>query len=659
MVKREHDAIVVMGVSGCGKTTIGTAIAQTLGYQFLEGDDFHPPANVLKMASGQALSDTDRLPFLQGIKQALQQHRAQGVVVSCSALKRSYRDLLRGAGPLTFIHLAPSQQALTERLTRRTAHYMPASLLDSQLAALEQLDADEKGLTLSGDRPVNEQLRHIYDFLGISQLREPRMIEPNCDIGVIGLAVMGENLALNIASKGHSVAVYNRSAQRTLDFTARRAKDKAIVAATTLPDFVARLRAPRKIMMLVKAGEAVDNLLMQLTPLLTKGDILIDGGNTYFADTTRRAQQMQALGIRYVGSGVSGGEEGALNGPSLMPGGNTEAWSFIRPIFESICARTPNGDACCSWIGADGSGHFVKMVHNGIEYGDMQIIAESYDLMRRGLGMSNAEMATVFADWNGGELNSYLIDITARILKHRDSSGQAVLDAILDTAGQKGTGKWMVGNALDHGVPLTLITESVFARSLAANKELRVAAALGLGSAGTALATTRTSFLADLRQALYASKIVSYAQGFQLLAAASKDYNWQLNFGAIAQTWRGGCIIRSAFLDDIKAAYEQTDDLPHLLLAPKFKQAIQTRDAAWRRVVIAATQAGIAVPCLSAALTHWDALRTERSPANLLQAQRDFFGAHNYERIDRPRGEFFHTDWTGMGGTTTSQTYTK
>jgi 6-phosphogluconate dehydrogenase len=659
MVKLGHDAIVVMGVSGCGKTTIGAALAQALGYRFLEGDDFHPPANVQKMASGQALSDADRLPFLHGIVGALQQNRSSGVVVSCSALKRSYRDLLRAAGPLTFIHLAPSAQALAERLTRRTAHYMPASLLDSQLAALEPLDADEKGLTLSGDRPVNEQLRHIYDSLGTSQLGEPSMIEPNCDIGIIGLAVMGENLALNMANKGHAVAVYNRSAERTRAFATGRANGKAIVATTTLPDFVSRLRAPRKIMMLVKAGEAVDDLLKQLTPLLAKGDILIDGGNTYFADTTRRAQQMQTFGLRYVGSGVSGGEEGALTGPSLMPGGNAEAWPFIKPIFESICARTPGGEACCSWIGADGSGHFVKMVHNGIEYGDMQIIAESYDLLRRGLAMSNAEMATVFADWNSGELNSYLIDITARILDHRDNGGQAVLDAILDTAGQKGTGKWMVGSALDHGVPLTLITESVFARTLAANKELRVAAAQELGSAGAPLAGDRAAFIADLRQALYASKIVSYAQGFQLLAAASKEYNWQLNFGAIAQTWRGGCIIRSAFLDDIKAAYEQTADLPHLLLAPKFKQAIQTRDAAWRRVVIAATHAGIAAPCLGAALTHWDALRTERSPANLLQAQRDFFGAHNYERTDRPRGEFFHTDWTGKGGTTTSQTYTK
>ena len=488
------------------------------------------------------------------------------------------------------------------------------------------------------------------------------MNEPQCDIGLIGLAVMGENLALNMESKGFRVCVHNRTSAKVTQFLAGRGRGKKFVGATTLEAFVAALARPRKVIMLVKAGQPVDELLAQLTPLLAPGDILIDGGNSLFTDTIRRTHEVEAKGMLYVGSGVSGGEEGALKGPSLMPGGSAAAWPHIRPIFEAIAARTPEGAPCCAWMGGDGAGHFVKMVHNGIEYGDMQIICETYDLMKRGLGMSNAEMASVFADWNLGELDSYLIEITRDILAFRDERGEAVLDAILDVAGQKGTGKATVTAALDEGMPLTLIGEAVFARCLAATKDERVAAAKRLGASGGRFSGTsngeKQRIVDDLRQALYAAKLVSYAQGYQLLRAAAQSHHWNLDFGAIAQTWRGGCIIRSAFLADIRKAFDRDHGLVNLLLDPFFKQAVESRQAAWRRVIVAAVGAGIPVPCLGAALAFWDGYRAERLPANLLQAQRDYFGAHQYERIDAPRGQFFHTNWTGRGGATTSQAYT-
>jgi 6-phosphogluconate dehydrogenase len=484
------------------------------------------------------------------------------------------------------------------------------------------------------------------------------MTQQACEIGLIGLAVMGENLALNMESKGFRVCVYNRTAERVRDFMAERGRGRNFVGAETLEALVGALEKPRKIIMLVKAGAPVDELIGKLAPLLAAGDILIDGGNSQYTDTIRRAREVEAKGLLYVGSGVSGGEEGALHGPSLMPGGSAAAWPHLKPIFEAIAARTPDGEPCCSWMGADGAGHFVKMVHNGIEYGDMQIIGETYDLMKRGLGMSNAAMASVFGEWNEGELDSYLIEITRDILAFRDEQGEEVLDVILDAAGQKGTGKWTVAAALEEGMPLTLIGEAVFARCLAATKEERVTAARKLGASGGALAGEPDEWLRDLRQALYAAKIVSYAQGYQLLKAAGASHGWQLNFGGIALTWRGGCIIRSAFLGEIKQAFDRAPDLGNLLLDDFFRQAVTSRDAAWRRVVAAAVGAGIPVPCLGAALAYWDGYRAERLPANLLQAQRDYFGAHLYERTDRPRGKFFHTNWTGHGGDTTSEAYT-
>ena len=477
------------------------------------------------------------------------------------------------------------------------------------------------------------------------------------DVGLIGLAVMGENLALNIESRGFSLCVYNRTAGKMQAFLQGRARGKRIIGAGGLEEFVAALARPRKIIMLVKAGAAVDELIERLQPLLAPGDILIDGGNSLYSDTIRRTHAAEAQGLLYVGAGVSGGEEGALRGPSLMPGGSAAAWPHIRPIFQAICARTPAGDPCCDWMGADGAGHFVKMVHNGVEYGDMQLICETYDLMKRGLGMSNAAMHRTFATWNEAELESYLVEITRDILGFRGENGEEVIDSILDAAGQKGTGKWTVGAALDDGVPLTLIGEAVFARCLSAAKAERVVASKRLEAAVAPFNGDAGAFVDDLRQALYASKLISYTQGYQLLRAAAHSHGWKLNYGGIAQVWRGGCIIRSAFLDEIKQAFDRDPQLANLLLDPFFAEAVQSRQAAWRRVVGTAVQLGIPVPCLSAALAYFDGYRSARLPANLLQAQRDYFGAHTYERVDRPRGEFHHTNWTGRGGETTSQTY--
>jgi len=484
------------------------------------------------------------------------------------------------------------------------------------------------------------------------------MTQPLADIGLIGLAVMGENFALNMESKGFRVAVYNRTASRVDDFLAGRARGKNFSGARTPQELVASLKAPRKILMLIKAGPAVDAVIDELLPLLERGDILIDGGNSLYTDTIRRTRKVEQAGMLYVGSGVSGGEEGALTGPSLMPGGSAAAWPHIKPIFQAVCARTPAGEPCCDWMGEDGAGHFVKMVHNGIEYGDMQLIAETYDVMKRVLGMSNAEMHEVFAEWNAGELDSYLIEITRDILAYRTESGEETIDVILDAAGQKGTGKWTVIEALDQGIPLTLIGEAVFARALSAAKEERVAAAKQVRYDGGGAAAEPGALIHDLRQALYASKIISYAQGYQLLRSAAHANKWSLNYGGIALVWRGGCIIRSAFLGDIKKAFDREPGLVNLLLDPFFRDAVTSRQGGWRRAIIAAVRSGVPVPCLSAALAYFDGYRSERLPANLVQAQRDFFGAHTYERVDAPRGKFFHTNWTGHGGTTTSRSYT-
>ncbi|MFP4191336.1 MAG: decarboxylating NADP(+)-dependent phosphogluconate dehydrogenase [Candidatus Hydrogenedentota bacterium] len=477
------------------------------------------------------------------------------------------------------------------------------------------------------------------------------------DIGLVGLAVMGENLVLNMESKGFGVAVFNRTVSKVDDFVNGRAKGKNIVGCHSVEELCNNLKRPRKIMIMVKAGKPVDAFIEQILPYLEAGDILIDGGNSHFPDTIRRTEYLEEKGLRFIGTGVSGGEEGALKGPSIMPGGSPEAWEHVKPIFQGIAARTSDGEPCCDWVGEGGAGHFVKMVHNGIEYGDMQLICEVYQLMKYGLDMSNEEMRQVFDEWNQGELDSYLIEITRDILGYKDEDGNYVVDLILDTAGQKGTGKWTGIEALNLGQPLTLIGEAVFARCLSALKEERVAASKVLEGRVTAFDGDKKAFIDDMRQALYASKIVSYAQGYQLMREAAKEYGWHLNYGGIALMWRGGCIIRSVFLGKIRDAFEKNPDLTNLLLDPFFKDAVVNGQTAWRRVVAQAANMGVPVPAMSSALGYFDGYRTERLPANLLQAQRDYFGAHTYERVDKPRGEFFHTNWTGRGGSTSASTY--
>ncbi len=478
------------------------------------------------------------------------------------------------------------------------------------------------------------------------------------DIGLIGLAVMGENLVMNMESKGFTVAVYNRTTERVDAFTQGRAGGKNIIGAHSLPELIANLKKPRKIMMMVKAGKPVDDLIEQLIPLLEPGDIMIDGGNSHFPDTIRRTGYVESKGFLYIGTGVSGGEEGALRGPSIMPGGSNAAWPEVKPILQAIAAKVEDGSPCCDWVGEGGAGHFVKMVHNGIEYGDMQLICEAYQLMRDLLGMTALEMHQVFSGWNQGVLDSYLIEITRDILAVQDEDGQPLVDKILDTAGQKGTGKWTGIAALEEGVPLTLIGESVFARCLSAIKEERVAASKILTGPKPEFQGDRQAFIEDIRQALFASKIVSYAQGYTLMRAAAENYGWKLNYGGIALMWRGGCIIRSVFLGKIKEAFDKNPNLTNLLLDPYFKENITAAEGGWRRVCAAALTNGIPVPAFASALCYFDGYRCEKLPANLLQAQRDYFGAHTYERTDQPRGKFFHTNWTGRGGNTAATTYT-
>jgi len=478
-------------------------------------------------------------------------------------------------------------------------------------------------------------------------------------IGIAGLAVMGENLVLNMASKGFSVAVYNRTFAKTEKFLSGRAQNKTISGFKEIKDFVDALDRPRRVMMMLKAGIPVDQFIDQLLPFLAPGDIVIDGGNSNYHDTERRLQFLESHGLHYIGTGVSGGEEGALKGPSIMPGGTAAAWPHVQDIFTTIAAHVADGSSCCTWIGPGGAGHFVKMVHNGIEYGDMQLICEAYHFMKTVLGMNAAAIQSTFSAWNKGDLNSYLVEITADIAAYLDTDGNPLLDRILDVAGQKGTGKWTVNAALDSGIPLSLISESVFARCLSSNKELRLAAASELNGPDYNFSGDRKSMLEALGKALYAAKIISYTQGFGLMQAASEEFDWKLDFAEIARIWRGGCIIRSVFLDRISDAYKASPTLANMLLDPYFKTIMAASQAGLRQVLSTGISAGIPLPCHSAALNYFDGLRTARLPANLLQAQRDYFGAHMYERTDRPRGEWFHTNWTGTGGDTTSSAYSK
>ena len=479
------------------------------------------------------------------------------------------------------------------------------------------------------------------------------------DIGIIGLAVMGENLILNMESKGFTVACYNRTLSKVDHFIEGRARGKNIIGTHSVEEFCNALERPRKVMLMIKAGQPVDDFIEQLIPHLDEGDIIIDGGNSFFGDTIRRTGYVEGKGLLYIGTGISGGEEGALHGPSIMPGGSAAAWPHVKPIFQSIAAKVADGTPCCDWIGSDGAGHYVKMVHNGIEYGDMQMIAESYYLMRHLLGIEPLKQHGIFESWNQGELNSYLIEITADILGYVDEeTGQPIVDVILDTAGQKGTGKWTSQSALDVGTPAPTVAEAVFARFMSAVKDERVAASQVLKGPALAFEGDRGAVVEQIRQALYASKICSYAQGFQLMNMAAEEHGWDLDLGGIALIWREGCIIRAQFLERIKEAFGEEPELANLLLAPYFRDAIDRNQTAWRRVVATAATSGLPIPAFGSALSYYDGYRNGRLPANIIQAQRDYFGAHTYERLDKPRGEFFHTNWTGRGGETSSSTYT-
>ncbi|MBO6001221.1 MAG: decarboxylating NADP(+)-dependent phosphogluconate dehydrogenase [Spirochaetales bacterium] len=477
------------------------------------------------------------------------------------------------------------------------------------------------------------------------------------DIGLIGLAVMGENLVMNMESKGFTVAVYNRTVEKVDAFTSGRAKGKNIIGCHSIQELADNLARPRKVLLLVKAGQAVDDFIEKLLPVLEPGDVIIDSGNSHFPDTIRRCEYVESKGLLYIGTGISGGEEGALKGPSMMPGGSEAAWPLVKPIFQAVSAKVEDGSPCCDWVGNGGAGHFVKMVHNGIEYGDMQLICEAYQLMKDLLGMNPDEMHEVFTKWNKTELDSYLIQITSEILAKKDEDGKPLVDKILDTAGQKGTGKWTGIAALDEGVPLTLIGEAVFARCLSAMKAERVEASAEYKVKREKYTGDKTAMIEDIRKALLASKIISYAQGYVLMKAAAKNYGWKLNYGGIALMWRGGCIIRSTFLGKIKEAYDKNPELSNLLLDPYFKSLIESLLPSWRKVVANAALCGIPTPAFSSALSYFDGYTTDRLPANLLQAQRDYFGAHTYERVDQERGKFFHTNWTGEGGSTSASTY--
>src|SRR5688572_5981042 len=482
-------------------------------------------------------------------------------------------------------------------------------------------------------------------------------MEPQGDIALIGLAVMGQNLILNMNDHGYTVVAYNRTTSKVDDFLAKEAKGTKVVGAHSIEEMVSKLKRPRRVMMLVKAGKPVDEFIEQLVPHLERGDIIIDGGNSLYDDTIRRTKHLEEKGLLFIGTGVSGGEEGARRGPSIMPGGSPAAWPFVKDIFQKIAAKVEDGSPCCDWVGENGAGHYVKMVHNGIEYGDMQLICEAYNLMSTGLGMTADEMHTVFAEWNKGELDSYLIEITRDILSFKDTDGSPLVDKILDTAGQKGTGKWTVISSQELGIPITLIAEAVYARAVSALKEERVKAARKLKGPRPRISGDRAKLIEDIRRALYASKIISYAQGYMLMRAAAKEYSWNLNYGGIALMWRGGCIIRSAFLGKIKEAFDKNPKLSNLLLDDFFRKAIKESQKSWRSVVALAAKKGIPVPAFSTALAFYDQYRSEPLPANLLQAQRDYFGAHTYERVDKPRGEFFHTNWTGRGGDTSAGSY--
>ncbi len=617
--------IIVMGVSGSGKTTAGKMLADRLGCPFYDGDDYHPSANVAKMAAGIPLNDEDRAGWLAALADLIRGGlaRRESGVIACSALKKKYRDVLRvDAKQVKIVYLKGDYEAIWARMRTREGHYMKASMLQSQFDTLEEpAHALNVDVTLSPEDLVDYIMEHI--------------MRKKYALGLLGLGVMGRSLALNFERNGYPVIGYDLAPRLPTDFTVR--------VATSLEELAGALETPRVVLLMVPAGAPVDGAIASLIPHLEPGDIIVDGGNSYFTDTERRVKSLEAEGIQFVGMGVSGGESGALWGPSLMPGGSRPAWERVMPMFRAIAAVADDGAPCVAWMGGGGAGHYVKMVHNGIEYGDMQLIAEIYDLLHRGAGLSNSQLAEVFARWNEGELRSYLVEITAQVLRRVDEeTGDSLVDLILDQAGQKGTGRWTSQIALEVGAPIPTINAAVVSRLLSGVKEERVRASQVLGGV-TPFSGEPQALIEAAEKALYASKVIAYAQGMSLLRTASEQYEWQLDLAAVVRVWREGCIIRAALLNDIAAAFEREPGLPNLLLDSVFAEAVLSRQAEWREVVQVAARLGIPLLAIAASLGYFDAYRSARLPANLIQAQRDYFGAHTYQRIDKPG--VFHTQW--------------
>jgi 6-phosphogluconate dehydrogenase len=617
--------VVVMGVSGSGKTTIGMGVAEQLGCPFYDGDDFHPPANVAKMAAGTPLNDEDRAGWLAALAEIIREGLASGEsgVVACSALKEKYRNILRVVpSQVKFVYLKGSFDMILARMQSRGEHYMKPSMLQSQFAALEE---PEGALAVDVALAPDEIVGNIMEWL----------METKYALGILGLGVMGRSLAMNFERNGYPVIGFIRAPHLQAEFTVK--------ITYSIEELVGKLETPRRVLLMVPAGAPVDAAIASLKPYLQPGDVIIDGGNSYFEDTERRVKSVEAEGFEFVGMGVSGGESGALWGPSLMPGGGKSAWEPLRPMLQSIAAKAEDGQPCVAWMGPGGAGHYVKMVHNGIEYGDMQLIAEIYDLLHRGAGISNLELAGIFKEWNRRELRSYLIEITANILTRMDEeTGKSLVDLIVDEAAQKGTGKWTSQNSFDAGAAIPTINAAVESRLLSSVKAERVAAAKVLGQA-TMFTGDKAHLIAAAEQALYVSKITSYAQGLSLLKAAAKEYSWELDLAGIVRVWRAGCIIRAAMLNDIASAFTHNPELPNLLVDGVFTEAVLSREVAWREVVQTAVGLGIPMLATCASLAYFDAYRSERLPANLTQAQRDYFGAHTYQRVDKEG--VFHTQW--------------
>lgn len=618
--------LIIIGVTGCGKSSVGAGLAEKLNWKFFDADDFHSAENIAKMSTGLPLTDQDRASWLEDLKNLIRVQTEQGIdgVLACSALKNAYRIILAQGGPVKFVYLKGTPQLISQRIARRSGHFMRPELLASQFESLEEpMDA----LTID----IDQELERI-----IEKITEEIMLK-KYTLGMIGLGVMGRSLALNFQRNGITTLGY--------DLRPQLSQETELPVAESLQELADSLTKPRVFFLMVPAGDAVDSAIKDLRPFLQTGDILIDGGNSHFKDTERRVISLQAQGIHFVGTGVSGGQSGALWGPSIMPGGDSQAWAAIREILTKISAKTPQGEACVNWMGKGGAGHFVKMIHNGIEYADMQLIAEIYDLFHRGAGLSNQQIASIFGNWNKGKLRSYLIEITAQILTKIDpDTGRDLVDLIVDQASQKGTGIWTSQNALDLGVAIPTINAAVEARIISSMKSERIFANKILGG-NSPFEGNLDALTQHAEAALYASKVTSYAQGFYQLKSASAEFGWDLNLEEIAKVWRAGCIIRASILDDFAAAFEQNPLLSNLLIHPTFSQAIMERQEGWRVTLQTGIGLGIPMPAMAASLAYFDAYRSETLPANLTQAQRDFFGAHTYQRLDRPG--VFHTKWEG------------